>query len=553
MLASLAARPRSYNSPTERFGIYLEKLMQIHYYLLHKLSTMASSAYIRKEDIDAVYNRLYPGSLKHVILTLLCNPAIPFTYDLEVTSNKKLKTSSGEIDLPEELSDLSPGLIFTKDSEPYKHQVGFVKDINVILKELFNNDKITTSRIQVPYSVSAPDIRFTVQLDQITKLTEEVDFEVNTHEFYNVFDMLTVFKVTDDPKAYPFVLVELYPYNVWIKYEIYRGLAQQPIAPRIDQQYRMPVVDHINMKPMDNRLTNLRYCTHKQNSVNACSKSVKAPYHGVTEKGFANLQNLSPDEIPLGNAVIVWMNILSTTIDKVFIINLVPAYQCIILSDSPCKPYTEIPETKVQKVDRVIRSLTNMLTTHRSDLNIYTSFVEAKSIKVSDIPEAHYADYDILPQLIECVPDGQLSVKKTLRPTCYGALINDVFRYICHGEYAHTNFLKTIPPKRTCADILKPSDLLTATEVLNMYESHYDREVVNAFYRSTGLPEEVQNKVRLFEPCDEYKYEEGYNFEHIRATFVDRDTIEHKKIDWNYIEEISFSTEITSPFTLYKL
>lgn len=61
-----------------------------------------------------------------------------------------------------------------------------------------------------------------------------------------------------------------------------KGLQMHKLLyPKINKGY---VVDHINRNKLDNRLTNLRICTQKQNSYNTTKKNSNSNYKGIIKQ-----------------------------------------------------------------------------------------------------------------------------------------------------------------------------------------------------------------------------------------------------------------------------
>jgi hypothetical protein len=105
-----------------------------------------------------------------------------------------------------------------------------------------------------------------------------------------------------------------------------------------------------------------------------------------------------------------------------------------------------------------------------------TDYQYNKYTKVEDIPTQEYIHDKLLCNIIESYKIENLNetiYRITFKNDYIAALAFDIYKYTKHGQYAHLNFIRSVPYK-PIESLKKP--ILTPVEILNMYEKELDHD-----------------------------------------------------------------------------
>ena len=479
------------------------------------------------KDVENAITRLQKTETAYVALVLLSYPELPFEHSLAVSSDGKITCNDVSIDIPDTLSHLTEGIIFKDASgNAFPTKMKFARYINEFITKELNNPKATTSVIKAIYTTQPITYKVEYsQLEPIKKTEIRLDQDIRRH-----LKDYTFYVEQNNRGYYPFLLVHVEQYNLYMRYDIYRYVGQLAQSPRITDKLRLATVDHIYRDTKDNRRCSLRYVTAKQNLSNQCTKDMKQPFHGVDTKSSSHTHTLDQE---VATKVIYWVNIISQVLPKVA--DKPQPKTLKIFSNTPCRKYTEL-ESKLHFLDPLLFDLAEMLSNNdHTPADVYSTpdfdYKRHESIKYHKRIRA----------LLEYTQGMSFKIMKTVRPEYVCALVNDLTRYVSHKEYSHTNFLQVPKPRVTLAECIK--DLKDPITILNFYEPFISAETLEPLLIANGIPnEDVKGKIRFYERSGDI----------IKATLVPRKYVDITS-HFTILDTISIDTMITSPNTLFSM
>jgi hypothetical protein len=485
-------------------------------------------------DIEDAFQRSSPSSIEHTSLCILLQSTIPFDRCL-IKQSDTLILGTDVYPVPSELSHLPDGPLF-RSLDNTSHFT-FCREVNARLKPLFNQEFVTTSLIKYTlYINSNKDNEFGISLDTVTPANlSKYKFDTDILHILTEYDIYT-----DSNEQYPFLLVHIPLYNKYLKYPVYRYIAQLPFYVRVSHEYRLPTVDHINRDIMNNQRNALRYCDHCQNHMNQCTKTRNTitQYHGVLANGRTSMPKINRDIAYVAKVWSIasfWCRVLAecyTTIKQ----DATDRHQLQYLTATACKSI-EVFGDKATFVDKFVCDVIKLCTTTTFDYNDINS--------VSQVPCKEYEHYITLSALIKSAhPVSKL--RKSFKLHHVAALVNDITRYVVYKDFAHTNFLTVPQPPHTVADAVTIPK--RPEEVLNTFEYLNDQDYMDEYYATkTCLPfEEVKGKRRFFW-ADRNPHTEKLQV-HMRFTDDKLATTENVQV----IDELQIGEYITSPMTLIR-
>ena len=144
---------------------------------------------------------------------------------------------------------------------------------------------ILLSNPSIPPSQEDTMPTYNVNLEDLVELTPDtLIIPPEYTAFLKPYAIYTTKQQISDNKIYPFILIHIQDTDQYIRYDIYRYIAQLPWFVKVDDEHRLPTVDHISRNSQDNTLTNMRYCTMMQNAQNNVTledciktKTIKTP------------------------------------------------------------------------------------------------------------------------------------------------------------------------------------------------------------------------------------------------------------------------------------
>lgn len=376
------------------------------------------------------------------------------------------------------------------------------KTMNNKLKKLFNDDKATLLRLKDLFKVINP---ITTQ-DIIIDFKETFKIDINEYiiepEFIDIIRKYDVY-ISSGYEDYPFILIELYPYKKYIRYNIYRYIVQLPYYIKLSETKYLPTVDHINRNSRHNMLNNMRYCTREQNNKNRCLKNrSESKYHGIKSDGSISI---SCKDENLQLKVIIW----SIMFDEYLVNKIYPNqenYKYISLIDGCKKQYYDEFKHHAYIIDKFVEEMILFCNTSSSIYN--------KTFTKFDILKEDHDYKEVMQDIISSYKNTNKIYKTKLKHDYILAIIYDIIKYIEYGEYAHLNIIK----RPITSTIKMPEIIKDPIEILNEYEQEQDNDYLNKIHENQYNIQEI-NKVKKYE----------YNNGNIIAKFIDR-TVDYKSI-----------------------
>ncbi|MBD1217865.1 MAG: hypothetical protein H9536_11200 [Aphanizomenon flos-aquae Clear-A1] len=501
--------------------------------------------YISLKDYQDVFSRIEPQTFEYKTLVLLKYPQIQFKKDL-TKRDGKLWLENESYDLPEELKYLDDGPIYSDGEKGINKSTEktFSMSINKHLKTLFNNNDATVSLVKLIFAQQDTGTYLVNKTDIQTVNLKEFKFDKDIKSIIEEYTPLYVQKPKEPNNSdkykegsYPFFVIHIPAYDKYLQYNVYRYVAQLPYYVRLTSDYRLPVIDHIYRDPKDNRRNKMRFCTHWQNLMNQCSTGT-TPYHGVNDRGSITMPKTGKNQ---ENSEKVWhvalycCNLLAASYD---ILPETEQTKYKYLSTTSCKPIS-IFGNKASYIDTFINETVKLCKTTKHNYNTFT--------KASDVPDTEFKKLPTLQQLKQATPPDT-PIKKTFKAYHVGALVNDITRYVAHGEYCHTNFFKAAKPTTTVQQIFTNKPTYRPEEILNFYETHCSQESLDKYCKRMGLPQEVQGKKKWFTKRQDPETKKYI----IECHFVDSVIPCNCVFDKVVVDNVCDTTVITSPFTMYK-
>jgi len=456
-------------------------------------------------NVSAAINDPSKDILTRRLLAVLTCPEIPVVPEL-IFMNDKMCGNGKCYDFPSTLAHL-----FENNKRPFETTVKpctFKRNMIAILKREFGED-VTIRTIQSLYknspAVNTYDDTTSPYIKDFSKL-----IKVDLDDYKLDAKMKSILKDYDiyieDDNKYPFMLIHIEPIDTYIAYNIYRFIGQLPWYVRLDDDYKLPTIDHINRDYTDNRCCNLRYCTILQNCMNKCRvKDNMAMYHNVSISDSLSIKPTSPFELDLLNKLRFWFTLASTY--------QVPSnYRQIYEEDHfdprACKA-SLFPEDLKAFVNDVITELKRYIIDDRR-MTYPTAPVTVNPASYVDVP----CEARVLAKTLKAA-GGSFKVASFIRPNHFGALAVDVFKLYTRGSFAHMNVLNAPVPQVTLSSVTQ--SLMTPDECLNAYECHHKNDYIEVPEGSTIVYEKKGGLI-----CASYKMRPHIKIKSINLEFLDQ-------------------------------
>jgi hypothetical protein len=253
---------------------------------------------------------------------------------------------------------------------------------------------------------------------------------------------------TEKAKHYPFMLIEVQRSALnyacsevgpdsYLRYDLYRYLVGLPFYITLDDNRKLPTVDHINRDPRDDRLSNLRYCSNFQNQWNACNPT-SIGFHNVTKFGAMNIYN---DPLCIVEIIRLWVMLLNTAYEDAEL----REFECGVdfLNPKGCKSglikqFEDMFPVFNRFVFEMIEFIIPSFTTHGYKED------EKHMITKTKIKDMVSLDALMCKTMFDKYPSEEIKVQQNCSRPHLSALGVDIFKFLTHGSFAHLNFLKRL-------------------------------------------------------------------------------------------------------------
>lgn len=412
---------------------------------------------MNKEEIEAELRSLSKYSEEYKILAIVCIPDLQLSVDMVWTDDGKVLSHGIEYDTSCDKFERK-GLVFTKkNGTAYKCLKSMKNMMNRVTMDLVG---LYTSEIQRLFRTTREILQDEFVITNLDDI-EQVDLSeiLVDEEYMEILKDYTFYikKPRNEKYFYPFILLKVG--DEYMPYYMYKYVSGLSFSKKISESCYLPTVDHINRNTKDNRLSNLRYCSVTQNSWNSCRMGQNSIYHGVSENSSMNIICKSEKEERVRDIIRFWTRLIDEKYDSIegYIVDYEKYYD-----KSYCGWQGLVNDIKddqelvfLGEISQEILKLIPMLDDFKED--------EDRMVNIEKLKEK--VPFINCQKLLNKVDTLYFEVKRVLQRRHIAALGVDIYRIYCHGEFAHTNFLKVPNVKITCREnkdlvIKRPEEIL---------------------------------------------------------------------------------------------